>query len=64
MNEFVELKTTENQTIYVRKDSIGGFEVVNSSAHVEGHIKLFIGGFKFLVQGNKEDMLAKLSQGK
>ena len=64
MNEFIELKTTENQTLYVRKDSIGAFEVVSPSAHVEGHVKLFIGGFKFLVQGSKEEMLLKLSQGR
>ena len=60
MNDFVELKTTENQTLFVRKESVGAFEVVNPSAHVEGHVKLFISGFKFLVQGKKEDMLQKL----
>lgn len=62
MNEFIELKTTENQTIYARRDSIGAFEVVPASAHVEGHIKLYIGGYKFLIQIKKEDLL-KLMNG-
>jgi hypothetical protein len=65
MQEFVELKTMENQTIYVRREAVGAFEVVNPSSHIEGHIKIFIGGYKFLVQSDKEELLKKLSpQGK
>lgn len=61
MQDFIELQTTENQTLYVRRESVGAFEVVPASARVEGHIKLFIGGFKFLVQGNKDELLRKLT---
>lgn len=65
MQEFIELKTTENQTIFVRREAVGAFEVVNASSHIEGHIKLFIGGYKFLVQADKDELLKKLSsQGK
>lgn len=63
MKDFIELQTTENQLLFVRRDAVGAFEVVPSSARVEGHIKLFIGGFKFLVQGTKEELLKKLSSG-
>lgn len=63
-DDFVELKSTENQTIFVRKEAVGAFEVVPPSARVEGHIKLFIGGFKFLVQGEKDELLQKLSRKK
>lgn len=62
MAEFIELKSTENQVIFVRKDAVGAFEVVPASARVEGHIKLFIGGFKFLVQGDKDELLKKLAR--
>ncbi len=62
MAEFVELRTTEGQNLFVRKDAIEAFEVVPSSARVEGHIKLYISGFKFLVQGEKEDLFAKLKE--
>jgi hypothetical protein len=65
MQQFVELKTTENQIIYVRREAVGAFEVVPPSNRVEGHIKVFIGGFKFLVQGDKDELLKQLnSQGK
>lgn len=62
MKEFIELKSTENQTLFVRKEAIGAFEVVPASARVEGHIKIFIGGFKFLVQGTKEELIKKISE--
>jgi hypothetical protein len=62
MKDFIELKSTENQTLFIRKDAIGAFEVVPPSARVEGHIKIFIGGFKFLVQGTKEELIQKISQ--
>lgn len=62
--EFLELKTTENQTIYVRREAVGAFEVVPASARVEGHIKIFIGGFKFLVASEKEELLAQLESTK
>lgn len=61
-NEFIELKSTENQTVFVRPEAIGAFEVVEASNRVEGHIKLFIGGFKFLVQTQKDELLQKLKQ--
>jgi len=60
---FVQFKSTENQTIYVRKALIGAFEVVPASSHVEGHIKLFIGGYKFLVQADKDELLKQLNEG-
>lgn len=63
MKDFIELKSTENQTLYVRRDAIGAFEVVPASQRVEGHIKIFIGGFKFLVQADKDELIQKLSQG-
>lgn len=61
-NDFVELKTTENQTLIVRKDNVGAIEVVHATTHIEGHIKLYIGAFKFSIQGSKEELLQKLSE--
>lgn len=58
---FIELKSTENQLIYVRPEAVGAFEVVPASHRVEGHIKIFIGGFKFLVQIDKDELLKKLN---
>lgn len=59
-NEFVELKSTENQTVFIRPEAVGAFEVVPASQRVEGHVKLFIQGFKFSIQIEKDELLAKL----
>ena len=61
MNFFIELKSTENQTVYLRPESISGFEVVTASNRAEGHIKIFVAGFKFLVQIEKDELLKKLN---
>ncbi len=60
MEDFVELKSTEGQVLFVRKDAIGAFEVAPATARVEGHIKVYIQGFKFTVQGEKDELIAKL----
>lgn len=58
--DFLELKTTENQLIYIRPEQVGAFEVVPASQRVEGHIKIFIGGFKYTVQIEKDELIKKL----
>lgn len=58
---FVELKTTEGQSVFLRRDAVSGFEVVPASNRVEGHIKVFVGGFKFLVEIEKDELLRKLN---
>lgn len=58
--EFVELKSTDNTLLYVRKEAVSAFEVVPPSQRVDGHVKIFIGGFKFLVASDKDDLLKKL----
>lgn len=64
-NDFIELKSTENQTVFVRREAVGAFEVVPASNRVEGHIKIFVDGFKFLVQADKDELLKQLNgQGK
>lgn len=62
MNEFMELKSTENQTVFVRPEAVGAFEIVPASQRVEGHVKLYVQGFRFLVQIEKEELLNKLKR--
>lgn len=59
---FVELKTTEGQTLFVRKEKVGAIETVPASARVEGHIKVYVSGYKFLVQAEQDELLQKLSE--
>ena len=58
---FIELKSTENQTVFVRKSAVNAFEVVPASTRVEGHIKLYIGGYKFLVAVEKDELIRQLN---
>lgn len=58
--EYFEVKTTDNQTLFVRQSAVGAFEVVPSSTRVEGHLKVYVGGFKFLVKEEPEEFLKKL----
>lgn len=58
--DFIELKSTEGQSVFVRREAVSAFEVVPASNRVEGHIKIFIGGFKFLIQIDKENLLKQL----
>lgn len=62
MNDFIELKSTENQTVFIRPEAIGAFEVVPASARVEGHVKIFVNGFKFTIQIEKDELLRKLKK--
>ena len=59
---FIELKSTEGQTIIVRKSAIGAIEVAPATTHVEGHVKIYVDGQKFLVAIDKTDLLTKLTE--
>lgn len=58
--EFIEVKSTDNTTVFIRRDAIGAFEVVPPSQRVDGHVKIFVGGFKFLIAIDKDQLFKKL----
>ncbi|HAG90349.1 MAG TPA: hypothetical protein DCL41_00670 [Bdellovibrionales bacterium] len=58
--KLVEFKTTDNQVVYLCPEHVGAIEVVHGSARVEGHLKVFASGFKFLIKEELEDFLKKL----
>jgi len=55
--EFIEVKSTDNQPVYLRRSSVAAMEVIPASARVEGHIKVYVGGFKFNIQGEIEELM-------
>jgi uncharacterized protein YlzI (FlbEa/FlbD family) len=57
---FLELKTVDGPTVFVRAEAVEAFEVVQSSARVEGHVKIYINGYKFLVCEDKDELVKKL----
>ena len=60
LSNLIEVKTTDNQTLFIRPDAVGAIEVVHPSARVEGHLKVYIGGYKFLLKEDIEEFLKKL----
>lgn len=62
-NDFIEVKSTENQPVFLRKGAVGAFEVVPATAREPGHVKVYASGFKFLVRIEKDELLKKLSEG-
>lgn len=56
----IELKTTEGTVVWVRPQQVGAIEIVPATQRVEGHIKIFVQGAKFLIQADKDDLIKKL----
>jgi hypothetical protein len=59
-SDFIEVQTTENQPILIRKDQVGAIESVAPMARTPGHLRVYVAGYKFLLQISKEDFLKKL----
>ncbi len=61
MEKFIEVKTKDNITAYIRKDHITGVEEVLTGSKTEPHIKIFAAGFSWTVKGlSLKDVLEKL----
>jgi hypothetical protein len=58
---FIELTSTDGQTLIVRKSQVNAFEVVPASQRVDGHVKVYVGGFKFLIQIDKDELMRLLT---
>lgn len=60
MTDFIEVTTNDNQKLFLNPSLISACEGVVGSARVEGHTKVYSGGFKFLVQEDVEELLKRL----
>lgn len=60
MSKVIEVKTTDNQKLFLNPQLVAAVEEVPASVRVEAHSKVYSAGFKFLVQLNAEELLTKL----
>jgi hypothetical protein len=60
--KFVEFTSTDNLKILINPNMVGAVEPVAGSQRVQGHVKIYSVGFKFLIQEELEDVLRKLSE--
>ena len=58
--KFIELKTTEGQSLWIRPDALSAIEPGVASQRVEGHVKIYIDGFKFVIAEDKDQVLKKV----
>ncbi len=63
MKTFLELKTTDNQKVWIRKDAVEALEEQPSTARAPGHMKVYLGSYKFLILDHTPDELIKKIEG-
>ena len=59
-SDYIEVKTTDNLRVFINPKLVAACEAVPASARVEGHTKIYSGGFKFSVQEEMPELLKKL----
>jgi hypothetical protein len=61
--EFLELKTTDNTILWVRKSAVEALEEQPGTARAAGHLKVYVGAYKFLIADQKpQDFIKKLEE--
>jgi len=53
--KFMELKTTDNTTVWINKDAVEALEEQQTTARAPGHTKVYLGSYKFLIVDQKPD---------
>lgn len=48
--DYFYLTTTDNQKVYIRKESIAAIEHVPGTIRSEGHWRLYVSGYRFSVK--------------
>lgn len=62
MPDYIKLKTSDNTTVWVRKDQVAAVEEIAGTVRTAGYIKLYIAGYSFNVTAAKEDVFKALDQ--
>ncbi|MCB0412697.1 MAG: hypothetical protein KDD50_00085 [Bdellovibrionales bacterium] len=61
MEGYIDLITTDNTKVSIKKESIDGIEEIHGSARVEPYCKIYVRGYSFNIKMTAED-LKKLIQ--
>lgn len=59
---FIELKTTEGTSLWIRPEALSAMEPGVASQRAEGHLKIYIDGFKFLIAEDKDQLMKKIDE--
>lgn len=62
-NKFMELKTTDNTTVWINTNAVEALEEQQATARAPGHTKVYLGSYKFLILDQKpNDLIQKIQQ--
>lgn len=59
-SKYIVVKTTDHQVVYLNKDTIAGIELVQGGARSTEHVRVFAGGYKWLVEETHESFMEKV----
>lgn len=59
-SNYIKVKTTDHQTVYINKSTIAGIEPVVGGSRTSEHVRVFAGGYKWLVDESPDVFLARL----
>jgi hypothetical protein len=60
MSDYIKVKTTDHQTVLLKKDTIAGIEPVPASARNPEHLRIYAAGFKWLVDESVDSFLQRM----
>ena len=60
MKNFIEVKTTENQVVYLNINLVSGIEPVPGTARTEPQVRIYSGAFKWVIAEPIEDFLERV----
>ncbi|MEZ4873436.1 MAG: hypothetical protein R2827_14600 [Bdellovibrionales bacterium] len=57
-DNYIELKTTDNLTVWIKKDHISAVENVPGTTRSEAYVRVYVNGYKFNIKEKQaEDIL-------
>ena len=58
----MKLKTTDSQLVQIRLTSVGALEEVTGTSRSSGHLRIYVGGYRFSVEAKMEEVMEILKQ--
>ena len=60
MSDFIKVVTTDHQIVYLNKNNIQGIEPVPASSRGSEHVRVYAGGYKWVIAESHESFFKKI----
>ena len=61
MEDYLELRTTENTRVFIRRTHVSAVEEILASARAEGFLKLYVSGYAFHIKKELPELMKLLA---